>query len=81
LKESSNGIQNIYFVASCVDHTAHLAAQDTLAACRDIKRSHDRAHKFVNSMKDSHLMKEAFYQTMIDLGEEPLAIIQGTANR
>jgi hypothetical protein len=72
---------DICIAASCVDHTAHLAAEDTLNQYRDVKKSHDRAHKFVNSMKDSNLIKEAFYKTMIDAGDDPLAIIQGTANR
>jgi hypothetical protein len=39
------------------------------------------SHKLVNSMKDSHLMKEAFKRSMVDAGDDALAIVQGTSNR
>lgn len=66
-----------------MDHTAHLASEDTLqnVLCRPIKESQSKAHKFVEKMKESSLMKEAFLQTMVEAGEEPLAIIKGTSNR
>ena len=70
-------------VASCVDHTTHLAAEETLklVECLDIKYSVDKSHKFVEKMKESNLMKDAFNNVMIQAGEDPLAVIQGTSNR
>ena len=72
-----------YYTASCVDHTAHLCVEDavTKPTCSEINASTTKAHKFINSMKDSNLMKEAFYKIMLEAGENPLAIIQGTSNR
>jgi hypothetical protein len=70
--------------ASCVDHGLHLGAEEALdkrVETVDIKMSTDRAHKMVEKMKESSLMKEAFMKTMKDAGEEPLAIIQGTPHR
>jgi hypothetical protein len=32
-------------------------------------------------MKDSHLAREAFAKLMVEAGDDPLAIIQGTSNR
>ena len=39
------------------------------------------ARNFINAMKDSNLMKEEFNEMVIENGDEPLAIIQGTCNR
>ena len=39
------------------------------------------ARNFINAMKDSNLMKEEFNEMVIENGNEPLAIIQGTCNR
>ena len=66
-----------------MDHTAHLAAEETLSMpdCVDIKFSVDKAHRFVGKMKESHTMKEAFNDVMIEAGEDPIAVIQGTSNR
>ena len=66
-----------------MDHTAHLASEDTLqnVLCRPIKESQTKAHRFVEKIKESSLMKEAFLRTMVEAGEEPLAIIKGISNR
>ena len=72
-----------FYTANCVDHTAHLSVEESLEKheCSAIKAATDQAHRLVNAMKDSSLMKEAFISTMREAGEEPLAIIQGTSNR
>ena len=69
--------------ASCVDHTAHLAVEDSLEGrgVRGVKEATDRVRQLLNKMKDSHKMKEAFQEVMREMGEDPLALIQGTSNR
>ena len=39
-----------------------------------------KVRTLINYMKDSSLASEAFYNIMKDLGEEPLALKQGTEN-
>ena len=68
-------------VGTCVDHTAHLAAEETLEQCPEVNSSIKKCHKFIMTMKDSNLMKEAFYNQMKESGDDHLAIIQGTSNR
>ena len=70
-----------HLTASCVDHTAHLAAEDALSKTDSIKESTVVARDFINAMKDSHLMREAFNDMVIEAGDDPLAIIKGTMNR
>ena len=67
--------------ASCVSHTAHLAAEDSLEQCPDVKRAVEKAHRFVNRINDSNLKKEAFFKIIEDAGDDPLAILRGTSNR
>ena len=67
--------------ASCVSHTAHLAAEDSLEQCPDVKMAVDKGHRFVNKINDSNLKKEAFFKIVEDAGEDPLAILRGTSNR
>ena len=67
--------------ASCVSHTAHLAAEDSLEQCPDVKMSVDKGHRFVNKINDSNLKKEAFFKIIEDAGDDPLAILRGTSNR
>ena len=66
-----------------MDHTAHLCSEDSLEnpACRDVRTAQLKAHQLVESIKDSSLKKESFLKVMLDAGEEPLAIIQGSSNR
>ena len=73
----------LIFAATCVDHTAHLCSEDSLenTACRDVRTAQLKAHQLVESIKDSSLKKESFHKVMVDAGEEPLAIIQGSSNR
>lgn len=49
--------------------------------CLDVKFSVDKGHKVVQKMKESHLMKEAFNQVMIEAGEDLLSVMLGTSNR
>ena len=67
--------------ASCVSHTAHLAAEDSLEQCSDVKIAVDKGHRFVNKINDSNLKKEAFFKIIEDAGDDPLAILRGTTNR
>ena len=67
--------------ASCVSHTAHLAAEDSLEQCPDVKRAVEKGHRFVNRINDSNLKKEAFFKIIEDAGDDPLAILRGTSNR
>lgn len=68
-------------IGTCVDHTAHLAVEEALDKAPAIKKTTSKVRSFINHLKDSHLLKEAFKKTMDDAGVEPLAIIQGTSNR
>ena len=70
-----------FHTSSCVDHTAHLAAESSLNLCPEIKASVDKCRRFVNVVKDSNLKKEAFYNVMKEQGQEPLSIRRGTTNR
>ena len=69
--------------ASCVDHTAHLAVEDSLEGpgVWGVKEATDKVRQLLNKMKDSHKMKEAFQEVMREAGDDPLALIQGTSNR
>ena len=67
--------------ASCVSHTAHLAAEDSLDQCPDVKRAVEKGHRFVIRINDSNLKKEAFFKIIEDGGDDPLAILRGTSNR
>ena len=69
--------------ARCVDHTEHLCSKDSLEnpACRDFHAAQLKAHQLVESIKDLCLKMESFLKVMVDAGEEPLAIIQGSSNR
>ena len=69
--------------ASCVDHTAHLAVEDSLEGpgVWGVKEATDKVRQLLNKMKDSHKMKEAFQEVMREAGDDPLALIQGASNR
>ena len=65
----------------CVDHTLELASEDSVKQSPGMKKAVQKPRDFVNFMKDSSLAKVAFHNTMLEAGETPLAIIQGTDNR
>ena len=71
----------INHTGTCIDHVIDLAAEDALKRVGKVKESPQKARALVNYMKDSSLAREAFRNTMISLGEEPMTIIQGTINR
>ena len=66
-----------------MDHTAHLAAEETLdeEECFDIKYSFKKGHAFVEKQKQSNLAAEGFLKTMVDAGDKPLSVMMGTNNR
>ena len=66
-----------------MDHTTHLAAEESLEVIgvEEMKNTTSRVRKFVNCMKDSHLMREQFKKTMTEAGDDPLAIIKEASNR
>ena len=66
---------------TCVDHTIHLAVEDTLDEAPEVKAAFGKAHAVVNYLKDSCLAREAFFKIQDDLAMERLTIILGTDNR
>ena len=68
-------------LGTCVDHTAHLAVEESLDKAPEVKKATSKVRSFINLLKDSHILKEQFKQVMDEAGEDPLAIIQGTSNR
>ena len=65
----------IKHTGTCINHVIDLSAEDALKRVGEVKESLQKVRAVVNYMKDSVLAREAFRNTMISLGEEPMTII------
>ena len=64
-----------------MDHTIELTSEESSLAVPEMKNSLKKVRRLVDYMVDSASAREKLYDLMVEAGERPLAIIQGTSNR